>query len=422
MTTHPFTYESAIAYIHGAYGQGAKDGLNNMRLLLERLGNPQDRFPSIHVAGTNGKGSVCAFLHAALTCSGYRTGLYTSPFLQRYNERMRVGGVPIADDALARLVERVAAEVDALRQVGVRPTEFEIGTALAFLYFAEEQVDIAVVEVGLGGRLDPTNVITPLVSVIASIGLDHMRVLGHTPEAIAREKAGIAKRGVPLVLSAQASEGVREVILETCRAKGAPLYLAKPAVGLALGLAGAHQAYNAGTAWEALSQLRRAGWNMPDASILEGFRRVRWPGRLEWVDVSPPLLLDGAHNPQGVQMLVEYLQGLPRARTVLLCGIMADKDWQDMARILAGVSDEAVAVAPDNKRSLDAAVLAHTLGSFGVFARAADTLSDAYQAAQSLAGPQGRIVAAGSLYLIGELRTLAVGPDSALLAPEESES
>jgi len=418
MTTHPFTYESAIAYIHGAYGQGAKDGLNNMRLLLERLGNPQDRFPSIHVAGTNGKGSVCAFLHAALTCSGYRTGLYTSPFLQRYNERMRVGGVPIADDALARLMERVAAEVDALRQTGVRPTEFEIGTALAFLYFAKEQVDIAVVEVGLGGRLDPTNVITPLVSVIASIGLDHMRVLGHTPEAIAREKAGIAKRDVPLVLSAQASEGVREVILAKCKAEGAPLYLAKPAVGLALGLAGAHQAYNAGTAWEALSQLRRKGWNVPDANIREGFRRVRWPGRLEWVDVCPPLLLDGAHNPQGVQMLAEFLQGLPRARTVLLCGIMADKDWQAMARILAAVSDEAVTVAPDNKRALPAAALAYALGGHGVSARAADTLAGAYQAARSLAGPQGRIVAAGSLYLVGELRTLAVGPDSALLAQE----
>ncbi|MCL1796655.1 MAG: bifunctional folylpolyglutamate synthase/dihydrofolate synthase, partial [Clostridia bacterium] len=187
------TYAEALDFIHGAYVLGEKNGLSNMRRLLARLSNPETGIRALHVAGTNGKGSVCALLQAALRCAGYKTGLYTSPFLERFNERIRIDGKPIPDESLVDLVERIAPEIETLRAGGYQPTEFEIGSALAFLYFAQEKVDVSVIEVGLGGRLDPTNTITPLVCGIASIGLDHQHILGATLPQIAAEKAGIAK-------------------------------------------------------------------------------------------------------------------------------------------------------------------------------------------------------------------------------------
>lgn len=226
--TGELDYAQALAFIHGATGIGKKNGLENMRALLARLGNPQQQFPSVHIAGTNGKGSVCAFVHAGLVCAGKNTGLYTSPFLQRYNERIRINGVPVSDAALAAVASRIKREVDALRQENISPTEFEIGTVAAFLYFAQQQVDYAVVEVGLGGRLDPTNVLLPRICAIASIGLDHTHILGDTLEKIALEKAGIAKPGVPLVLSAQVQGEASEAIAAHCRAVGAPLLRAQP--------------------------------------------------------------------------------------------------------------------------------------------------------------------------------------------------
>ncbi len=415
----PFNYEDAIAYIHAAHENGKKNDLANMRLLLARLGNPEARFPALHVTGTNGKGSVCALLNAALQCSGYRTGLYTSPFLQRYNERMRIDGAPIPNARLAALLDTVAPHIEALRAEGVCPTEFEIGTALAFTYFAEENVDIAVVEVGLGGRLDPTNVLIPRVCAIASIGLDHTRVLGDTIEAIAGEKAGIAKPGVPLVLSAQGPESARAVVRARCEAVCAPFHVTDDAATVpTVGLQGAHQAYNAALAARVLHVLVEQGWRVPDEAIAEGFRRARWPGRLEWVGGKPPLLMDGAHNPEGARALAAYVASLPRVRTAMLLGMLMDKDWPEMARTLAPLADAVVTVSPDNYRALDAGALAKAVGEQGVPAEAAAALPDALARARELAGPSGRVVAAGSLYLIGSLRTLVLGQDDALLTSE----
>lgn len=413
------TYDEALAFIHGAYGLGRKDGLSNMRGLLTLLGDPQDAFPALHVAGTNGKGSVCAFAHAALRCAGYRTGLYTSPFLQRYNERMRVNGVPIADGQLAAITERVAKAVESLRLAAVRPTEFEIGTAIGFCYFAQARVDIAIIEVGLGGRLDPTNVIRPQVAGIASIGLDHTRVLGDTLEAIAREKAGIAKPGVPVVLSGQANAEVRAAVRARCGEAGAPLTVAGPAAGdTPLGLAGSHQRYNAGVAAAMLEKLRERGWPLTDADISNGLRRARWPGRLEWIHEEPPLLLDGAHNPQGAAALREYIRTLDACKTVLLCGVMRDKDWRAMAETFAGFADEVIAVEPDSARSLDKQALADAFAALGVAARAAPSIPEGLAMARGKAGPSGRVVVAGSLYLVGEARGLAVPWDTELLNEE----
>ncbi len=409
MTTTMMTYDEALNFIHGTYGKGAKNGLANMHALLGRLGNPHQLFPSVHVAGTNGKGSVCAYIQSALRLAGYKTGLYTSPFLQRYNERMRIDGEPIPDGTLARYTTEVAEQVEALRREGIHPTEFEIGTAVAFLYFAREKVDIAVIEVGLGGRLDPTNVITPKVCAIASIGFDHMRVLGDTLPAIALEKAGIAKPGVPLVLSAQVEGEARETIARRCAEINAPLIISRPTDGLEIGLPGAHQTYNAGTAVGVLEMLNRDGFVITPRQIGEGLRKTRWPGRLEWIPSTPPLLMDGAHNPQGVRALAEYIATLPRAKTVLLTGIMQDKAWREMAGVFAGFIDAAVTVAPDNHRALAPEALRDMFREHGIPAESAASLEEGLRRATELAGPEGRVIAAGSLYLVGALRTLVVG-------------
>ncbi|MDR0898402.1 MAG: bifunctional folylpolyglutamate synthase/dihydrofolate synthase [Oscillospiraceae bacterium] len=411
----PMTYEEALAFIHGAYGQGKKQGLANMHALLARLGDPHKRLQALHVAGTNGKGSVCAFLQAALRAAGYRTGLYTSPFLQRYNERMRVDGLPIPDARLAALTDRVAMAVEALRAEGIRPTEFEIGTGIAFLYFAEEAVDFAVIEVGLGGLHDPTNVLLPRVTGIASIGLDHRHVLGDTEEVIAAQKAGIAKKNVPLLLSAQASPAVRAVVGDCCARAGAGFAIAPP-TDAPLGLVGDYQRYNAGLALGMLHALRTQGVNLPEEKLLEGLRRARWPGRLEWLPGEAiPLLLDGAHNPQGAASLAAYLSTLPNRKTVLLCGVMGDKDWAGIVAALAGAVNSVITVAPDSHRALNPQSLAEEFNSHGTPARAAASLPEGLLEAQQLAGTEGRVVAAGSLYLVGALRTLVCGENDTLL-------
>ncbi|MDL2317536.1 bifunctional folylpolyglutamate synthase/dihydrofolate synthase [Eubacteriales bacterium OttesenSCG-928-A19] len=408
------TYEGALAYIHGAHRTGKKNGLENMAHLLGLLGDPHRALRAIHVAGTNGKGSVCAFVEAGLRRAGYRTGLYTSPFLQRYNERMRVDGMPIADDTLAELTGRVAEAAETLAARDIFPTEFELGTAIAFLYLAEACVDIAVIEVGLGGRLDPTNVLHPMICAIAAIGLDHTGILGDTPVQIAREKAGIAKRGVPMLVSAQNTEPVLSVIRRECEAVGAPMAVAEPVRDVSLGLRGAHQAFNAGLAVAVLQAADRAGLAVPEDAIALGLREARWPGRLEWIEGSPPYLLDGAHNEQGVLSLKAYAQSLPSRETVLICGILRDKDWRTMARSLADIADRVITVRVDNLKAVPAEVLAQAFMDAGKRADPAPSVREALADAASIAGMSGRVLIAGSLYLVGEARTLLLGMESSM--------
>lgn len=408
-------YEDALAFIHGSYRNGVKNGLSNMVALMDRLGNPQNQVPAMHVAGTNGKGSVCAYLQAALRRMGYRTGLYTSPFLQRYNERIRLDGKPIADDDLAELMTGISVAVDALRSEGIRPTEFEIGTALAFAYFARVKVDIAVVEVGLGGRQDPTNVITPLVAGIASIGLDHTHVLGDTEQAIAYEKAGIAKPGVPLVLSGQAGEAVRETIRAHCEAVGAVFSVAGRYEN-ETGLFGEYQKWNAGLAEDMLAKLWPHGFRIRKWVMREGFSCARWPGRLEWVPFACPLLLDGAHNPQGAESLRTYVRALPKKYTVLLFGVMRDKDFDGIVERCAGFADHVVAVTPDAVRGVAPSEIAALFQARGIQADCCATVRDGLLKARELAEQNnGQVVVAGSLYLVGEVRTLANAPECELL-------
>lgn len=419
MATNQFDYEQALAFIHGAYGKGEKRGQENMYAMLERLGNPHQTFRSIHVAGTNGKGSVCAFTQAILRCGGYKTGLYTSPFLQRYNERMRIDGLPIPDERLANLTSRVADVVDALRTEGVKPTEFEIGTAIAFLYFAEERVDVAVIEAGLGGRLDPTNVLNPMVTAIAAIGLDHTRVLGDTLELIAKEKAGIAKHDVPMVVSSQNGRSVLDVIENHCKKTNSPFLVSKPSVGFGLGLVGAYQHDNAGVAVSIMDSIRLQGMHISEEQIADGLKRTRWPGRLEWIAQAPDIILDGAHNEQGAESLQAYVASLNRRSVVLVCGVLQDKDWPSIMRKLAEISPSlVVTVRPDTHRALDANTLSKAFIDIDIPAISTKSLEEAVCEAKQAAGLEGLIVIAGSLYLVGEARTFLLGREDTLLAPE----
>lgn len=411
------SYKEAIDYIHNSYGKGVKNGLSNMHILLAKLNNPHTRFPSVHVAGTNGKGSVCAFLQAALRCAGYRTALYTSPFLQRYNERVRIDGVPIPDEKLVEIMGEVAEAVDSLRANGIQPTEFETGTALAFTYFARSCVDIAVIEVGLGGRLDPTNVIEPLVCGIASIGFDHMRVLGNTLEAIAYEKAGIAKKGVPLVLSSQVTEEARQAVIAQCASVGAPVIMSAPSYVGTLGLLGAYQRQNASVAISILEALHTLGWAVEKDAVHDGLKRARWPGRLEWAAGIPPVLLDGAHNAQGAESLLQYMQSIPHVYTVLLFSIMQDKDYTSIIDIVAKFADAVITVPVQNKRCLAPTEAATAFTNRGIKATACQSMAEGLEQAKSIAlRHDGCVVAAGSLYLVGEVRTLIDGKQCLLLS------
>ena len=417
------TEQEAIEKIHSVYPTGKKSGLDNMRALMARLGNVHSTLRMVHVAGTNGKGSTCAMIERMLREAGYKTGLYTSPYIEVYNERIRINGAPVSGEKLAALVECIWPAVEACERDGVHITEFELGTALAFAAFGMEKVDVAIIEVGLGGRLDPTNIITPLVSVITGVGMDHMQFLGSTIEEIALEKAGIMKRGVPVVLGPQ-EKAARSVLLAAARGLDIPVLdpdaenvtetsrdvtfdvrLPEETIrALRVSLCGRHQAENACAALGAISVLRRRGFAVPQEAVRRGMAKVRWPGRLEYFG---HVLLDGAHNDPGVRALCAYADAwLPREKTVLLTGMLRDKETEKMTRRLSARVRCAVCATPKNPRALPAGELADAFCRDGLRVYVEDDAARALAKARALAGPEGIVLAAGSLYMIGELRTL----------------
>lgn len=418
------TEAEAIARIHSVYPSGKKEGLTNMRAMMARLGNPQDSLAMVHVAGTNGKGSTCAMLERALREAGYKTGLYTSPYIERYNERIRIGGKPVDGDMLAGLVEAVWPAYEACVQEGRHITEFELGTVLAFLAFAKEKVDIAIIEVGLGGRLDPTNIISPIVSVITNVGMDHMHFLGNTISEIAMEKAGIMKANAPVVLGWQ-EENVRAVLLDAAGKLGISVLEPKAEniretdrdiafdamlpggmiKDLSLSLIGRHQADNAMAALGALHALKARGYERINEEVIRrAFADVHWPGRLERFG---HVILDGAHNEPGVKALCAYCAAwLEREKTVLLTGMMADKDVSAMTRMLAPHVRCVVTTQPAIPRAMAAQELAEAFKAQGADAQAVADPKAALAYAREIAGADGTVLCAGSLYLIGEIRTL----------------
>jgi dihydrofolate synthase/folylpolyglutamate synthase len=402
---------------------GMRLGLPRMRAFLAWLGDPHLKYPTIHVGGTNGKGSVCRMVGAMLEAQGYKVGITTSPHLQEVNERIRIGSAPIPDEAFARLIETVDRERKAWAARELAPDErfpltyFEFLIAAAFLHFAEEKVDVGVIEVGMGGRLDATNVVSPLLTSIVSIGLDHTDQLGPDHASIAGEKAGILKPGVPVVLGPLPPPAMA-VIRSVARERGAPIsawgdhfnasghtesfdyHGARTREGLALNLVGDHQVVNAAVSLRLIDLLpdRLA---VSDDAVRTGLRGARNRGRLEWL--APDLLVDGAHNPDGATVLATYLSRLPRdRRRTLVLGGGYDKDIRSVAFTLAPQFDRVFTTACAHAKARSPGEVAVQLEGLPIPVTPAGGLEDALPAARD----GGLVVVAGSLYLVGAVRDL----------------
>lgn len=417
------TAQEVIAAIHGSYATGSKNGFRNTQAMIQAL-CPEQRVPIIHVAGTNGKGSTCAMLESVLRHAGYRTGLYTSPFLQAYQERIRMDGQPLSDALLSRYGTPLVEAAQALQAHNAFVTPFEMGTALALSVFEGEAVDAAIIEVGMGGRKDPTNVVKPVLCGITAIGLDHMAFLGDTLEKIAAEKAGIIKEHIPVVCHPAPAE-VAEVFARYAEEKHAPLRQLQTDMirqsestahsslatfrlrgewkDMRIALPGRHQLTNALTVLAMIESLQEQGFQLPEEAVRAGLAETVWPARLEWHD---RVLIDGAHNPQGVAALQSFVQEhLSAQRRVLLSGVLADKLQPEMLTRLASLADTAVTVTPEHERALPAPLYAEALRGQGVSATAAVTIQEGLRQALALAGEDGVVIAAGSLYFAGSLRS-----------------
>jgi folylpolyglutamate synthase/dihydrofolate synthase len=346
-------YQDAIDYIHNTHKFGMKLGLDNIKRLLMHLGNPQNNLKFIHVAGTNGKGSTCAFINSILLEAGFKVGLYTSPYLEEFEERMRINNQNIPKDKLIYYVEYIKPIIEKIVDEGYNhPTEFEIITAIAFKYFCDENVDFVVLEVGLGGRFDATNVIeSSLVSVITTIDYDHMDKLGDTLEKIAFEKAGIIKENGTVVSFYQKDEALK-VIEEVSGLKNASLSVMdmndvkikesnsnhqvfdyKNYKSLKIGIIGKHQVYNASLSIMAVEKLKQYGINISEDVIRRGLSKTKWPGRIEVISKLPLIVIDGAHNPQGMAVLKEALNLFTYNRLILVIGMLKDKDTDSMLKL-----------------------------------------------------------------------------------------
>jgi dihydrofolate synthase/folylpolyglutamate synthase len=384
-------------------------GLERVERALEALGHPERRYPILHVGGTNGKGSTCAMAAAALAAAGHAVGLYTSPHLVRFNERIQVRGVPIDDAALAAAVAtiRAACPWHEAADEGGRLTYFEFATLAGLVHFAAAGVDVAVVEVGLGGRFDATTATSPRVTAVARIGLDHTQLLGDTIEQIAFEKAGIFKPGVPAVVHAHQPPGALEVLRAEAARRGAPLVLAAGAWDGPVALRGAHQRGNAALAAAALRQLARAGVPVAEEAIARGIAGARWPGRLEEVG---GVLLDGAHNPDGAAALAAALPVLHPGRPVeLVFGVLSDKDHAGMLRALVPAARRLHLVAPSTPRARAPSEVHAEARALGAEADLHPALGDALACARRAAADGALVCVAGSLYLVGEARALLEG-------------
>ena len=407
--------QETIDYINSFTWSKTRLGLERTRTLLEKLGDPQKKLRFIHVAGTNGKGSTCAMLASVLKCAGYRTGLFTSPHIVRFNERIQVNGVEITDEELAEAAESVIKAADSMDD---HPSQFELVTAIGMVYFLHRQCDIVVVEVGMGGDMDSTNVIDiPECSVICNIGLDHTEYLGDTLEKIAATKAGIIKPDCPVVCY-RGSADVEAVFERTATEKRSPLYKAdfeaiRPISDslsgqvfswheldkLSLPLIGAHQLKNAAVVLETLKVLNDNGWNISEQSIRSGLASTKWPVRFEVLRQSPPVIVDGAHNPQCAEALAAALEKyLPGKQSVFLMGVLADKDYARILGILCPYAKRFVCITPDSPRALGANELAGYLRGLGEDAESCGSIEQGVIRALSDGCP---VAACGSLYMAG---------------------
>ena len=395
----------AVEYIHSFSWLGSRPGLSRTRALLSAMGNPEQQLHFIHIVGTNGKGSTAAMLASVLTAAGYRTGLYTSPYIHHFEERMTVDGEEITGGELAEITQWVGTLADRMEE---HPTEFELVTCVALEFYRRRGCDIVVLEAGMGGRLDSTNVIpAPEAVVITNIGLDHTAQLGNTVEAIAAEKAAVIKDGCPVILYEQ-SEGVTRVVKQVCEAHGATLTIARAdrvelerespegqwwkwkGESLFVPMLGDNQRHNGAVVLHTLEAIA-SKYPVPVEALREGLARVRWPGRFEVLSRNPWFVVDGGHNPQCAATVAENLtRYFPGKAPVLLMGVLEDKDRAGLCELVAPLAQAFVTITPPSPRALDAETLAHELTAYG---------KPAY------AGEDGLVCALGSLYSVGEIRT-----------------
>lgn len=421
-----------IDRIHEFNRFGMVLGLDRMEELLRRLGNPQNDLKVIHVAGTNGKGSVSKYLEEGLSACGYKMGLYTSPYIETFNERIRYDGADISDEDLEYYGQKVVSAAEAMVADGLdSPTEFEVVTAIAFLYFAGRQADITILEVGLGGIGDSTNVVkSPLASVITSISYDHMAQLGSSLAEIAVNKAGIIKTGCPVIANVPQRDAAK-IIARKAYAMGSRLYdisgiraavsdetpfsqkvsmelYEKSYSDVEISMVGRHQAENLKTALATLEILRKSGAVKLDREALyEGLKRARQPGRFEVISEDPLVIIDGAHNEAGAQALQETMaQHFAGKKILLVAGILADKEIDSIVKFLTKITDHIIVTEPDNPRKLAAEKLAGHVADFGVAAEVVSDVEAAVHRAKELADGYDVILFAGSLYLIGDVRRL----------------
>ena len=411
----------AIEYIHSVCWKGSVPGLGRTQALLEKMGNPEKKLKFVHIAGTNGKGSTAAMTASILRKAGYRTGLYTSPYIYRFHERMQVDGMEITDEELTAVTEYVKPLAQSLKET---PTEFELVCCIAFEYFVRKGCDIVVLEVGMGGAFDATNVIeTPEVAVITNIGLDHTEVLGDTLEKIAETKSGIFKDNGHAVVY-RGTPSVEAVFERVCaerntalvKADFASLKLKKHSLDgqifdcgdrkdLVLPLLGDHQLHNASVVLSVVDTLKQIGWKISEQNIRDGLRDVQWPGRFDIVSRSPLFIIDGGHNPQCIEALVKNIEDYLKDRKVIaLTGVLADKDYADMYVPVMPYVDRFVCITPPNPRKLESAELAKYLRTKGANAVGSDSIMDGVKTALELAGSDGVVLCFGSLYSIGSIR------------------
>jgi dihydrofolate synthase / folylpolyglutamate synthase len=433
-------YQSAVRYLLSlgrelaapTQAAAAKFDLENISILLERLGRPDRAYPCVHIAGTNGKGSTAAFLEKILREAGFRTGLNTSPHLERINERIRISGEELADERFAEIFTRIHAVIEELLAEGklrAHPTYFECVTAMAFEAFARERVDFAVIEVGLGGRLDATNVVTPVVSIITRIDFDHENFLGHSLQEIAREKAGILKAQVPAVFAAQLPEA-RQVLLEQAKELRCPVVetseafriedetvengcvraavvdiASRKTFSMEPRLAGRFQLQNALNAVAAARILQNRSYRISDENIANGVATAEWPGRMERMQTRPDVYLDGAHNPGAARELARFLdENFVDRKVYLIFGAMRDKAVDEVTGMLFPRAHEVIFTQPGTPRAVSARQLAEMAGDHAKKFTVIEDAEQALESALSKAGPEDAVFITGSLYLVGELR------------------
>ncbi len=423
-------YQECIHYLEEEVGFGSVPGLERIKLLCEKLGNPEQNLSVIHIAGTNGKGSAVAMLASILKEAGYRVGTYTSPHLERYNERFLINGEEISDDDFAReitLMKEICEELEA--EGKPVPTLFEIVTGAAFHYFSEQKVDVLILEVGLGGKYDATNVVAvPLLSLIMSISIDHTDFLGDTIEKIAAEKAGIIKKNCPVVLYSQ-DDMVYNIIKDVADQMDAPFYCLNDAEidvasqtlegtvfsvknksisleNLELSLLGSYQIGNCVAVLEACNVLGKRGLTLSEVAIRQGLKNTHWAGRMEICSRDPLVILDGAHNADGIAQLAKSLSIYFKDKKVtLILGVLGDKEYQKMAEYILPYADSVILTEPHSERKLDVFSLARSISNHKGTIYTEKEIENAYETALSIIPADGIILCCGSLYMIGAMRT-----------------